>query len=224
LLDLEEAARIKFLARLGNNGSVPSDSNTSTLLRSLPSLVGFISGFFTALFAEPLRQWLYRPRLSLSFGSSIDFVTKTPESTGGSEHEAFYIRLKVVNSSSRLAKACRAYLVSVEKQVDGVFAPTIYCDSIQLAWSARGDEAFAAIDLPHDVPQFVDVVSTRSTSHTFAPAVRLTPFRYKELFEGTGVFRFRVQVSGDGVKPVWGQVILHWDGTWDKFRTEQSDA
>jgi hypothetical protein len=157
----------------------------------------------------------------LSFGSSIDFVTKTPEIAGDSQHEAFYIRLKVVNSSSRLAKACRAYLVGVEKQVDGVFRPTIYCDSIQLAWSVRGDQAYAAIDLPRDVPQFVDIVSTRSISKEFTPVIWLVPLRYKALFQETGVFRFRVQVSGDGVKPVWGQVTLHWDGTWDKFRVEQ---
>jgi hypothetical protein len=157
----------------------------------------------------------------LSFGSSIDFITKTPETDGVSRHEAFYIRLKVVNSSPRLAKACRAYLVRVEKQVDGVFGPTVYCDSIQLGWSARRpDQAYAAIDLPQDVSQFIDVVSTRSTSKNFAPVIGLVPMRYEALFQETGVFRFRVQVSGDGVKPVWGQVILHWDGMWDKFRAE----
>ncbi len=192
----------------------------AALLGGLPSVLGFILGFLSAVFAEPVRQWLYRPRLLLSFGSSSDFVTPTPETAGGRQYEAFYIRLKVVNSRSRLAKACRAYLVRVEKQVDGEFKPTMYCDSMQLAWSARGDEAFTAIDLPRDVPQFVDIVSTRSIFHTFAPAIRLVPFRYKELFEETGVFRFRVQVSGDGVDPVSDQVILHWEGTWNKFRVE----
>jgi hypothetical protein len=107
----------------------------------LSSLLGFIGGFLTALFAEPLRQWLYRPRLSLSFGSSGDFITKTPEVAGASKYEACYIRLKVVNLSSRLAKACRAYLVGIEKQVDGAFRPEVYCDSIQLAWAVRGDQA-----------------------------------------------------------------------------------
>src|SRR5947209_4242810 len=83
----------------------------ASTLKSQPSLLGFLGGFVTALFAEPLRQWLYRPGLSLSFGSSGDFITKTPEVSGGAKYDAFYIRLRVVNTSSRLAKACRAYLV-----------------------------------------------------------------------------------------------------------------
>ena len=62
-------------------------------------MLGFILGFLSAVFAEPARQWLYRPRLLLSFGSSNDFVAPTPETAGGRRYEAFYIRLKVVNSS-----------------------------------------------------------------------------------------------------------------------------
>ena len=104
--------------------------------------------------------------------------------------------------------------------MDGKSKPTIYCDSMQPAWSARGDEAFAAIDLPRDWLQFVDIVSTRSIFHTLASAIRLVPFRYKELFEETGALKFRIQVSGDGVDPVSDQVILRWAGTWDKFRVE----
>jgi len=182
-------------------------------------MLGFISGFLTAVFAEPLRQWLYRPKLTLSFGSTSDFITRTPEVGGNSQHEAFYIRIKVVNSRSRLAKACRAYLVGVEKQgADGVFQPTIYCDSIQLAWAVKGDQAYGAVDLPRDVVQFVDVVSTRSISTDFKPEIRPVPMRYIGLFQERGVFRFRVQVSGDGVRPAIRHVILHWDGIWDKFR------
>jgi hypothetical protein len=46
---------MKALACLANDSFVLSDSITSALLRGLPSLLGFIGGFFTALFAEPLR-------------------------------------------------------------------------------------------------------------------------------------------------------------------------
>lgn len=199
-----------------------NNSITSALLSNLPSIVGFIGGFFTALFAEPLRQRLYRAKLSLSFGSSSDFIARTLETSGQSQYQAIYIRLKVVNTSTRLAKACRAYLVGIEKQKDNKFEPTVYCDSMQLQWSVRGaDERFGAIDLPQDVPQFVDVVSTRSISTYFAPATAQVPLRYMELFKETGIFRFRVQVSGDGVKPVWSEVILHWDGKWDKFSVEE---
>lgn len=200
---------------------LPIETTTPELLKMLSPMLGFISGFLTAVFAEPLRQWLYRPKLALSFGSTSDFITRTPEVAGSSQHEAFYIRIKVVNSRSRLAKACRAYLVGVEKQgADGAFRPTIYCDSIQLAWAVKGDQAYGAVDLPRDVVQFVDVVSTRSISPHFKPEIRPLPMRYIGLFQENGVFRFRVQVSGDGVKPATVQLILNWSGTWDTFRAE----
>jgi len=195
------------------------------VLNGLPSLLGFAGGFLTALFAEPIRQWLYRPRLMVSFGSSSDFITKTPEVAGASRYDAYYVRLRVQNSSSRLAKACRAFLVGIEKQgEDGVFKPTLYCDSIQLAWAVRADQSYSAIDLPRDIPQFVDVVSTRKVSRNFRPMTWLVPLRYESLFQETGVFRFRVQVSGDGVKPVTTQIVLHWNGSWDKFRVEQCNG
>lgn len=56
----------------------------------IPSVVGFLGGFFTALFAEPLRRWLYEPRLALTFGTSSHFLTRTPEISPNSQHEALY--------------------------------------------------------------------------------------------------------------------------------------
>jgi hypothetical protein len=41
----------------------------------IPSVVGFGGGFLTASFAEPLRRWLYAPRLALTFGTSNQFLT-----------------------------------------------------------------------------------------------------------------------------------------------------
>ncbi len=78
----------------------------------MSELLAFIGGFAIALFAEPIRQWLFRARLTLEFTNADHFVTRTTESGG---HQARYIRIKATNRSSRLAKSCRAYLVNIER-------------------------------------------------------------------------------------------------------------
>lgn len=181
-------------------------------------IVSFLSGAATAVFAEPLRRWIYRPVLKLEFTQADHFVAKTPERSGTSVYDAYYVRVKVTNRSRSVAKSCRAYLVNIERRGhSGLWEPTEYCESLQLAWSARGDAAYTAIDLPQEVPHFIDVLSTRAVSASFLPTLSLQLFRYERLFAMHGVYRFTILVSGDGVKPASLQVSFDWFGQWDKF-------
>src|SRR4030067_928179 len=186
------------------NGSIFSPNAISILL-------GFLGGFLTAIFAEPLRQVIFRPNLNLEYYTSDDCITPTPEEDPNGIHDAFYIHVKVTNTKRKLAEKCRAYLVRVELQDEkGNFIPTEYCDSIQLAWACKYNQAYEALDLPRGIAQFVDVVSTRSTENNFRPEIRPFPFRYSRLFQTIGIFRFTIQVSGDGIKPKFIQVDFNW--------------
>jgi hypothetical protein len=186
-------------------------------LNALTSFVSFLSGFFTALFAEPLRRWLFASKLALTFGTTSDFLTKTPEISPRGGYEALYVRIKVVNTRSTLAKSCRVYLVNVERKgSSGEFEPTEFCDSQQLAWSAQS-EPFEAFDLPRDVPHFVDIFSTRSISRVFALAIRATPLRYSDMLATPGTYRFTIVVSGDGVTPATICPVVSWNGAWDQI-------
>lgn len=198
-------------------GSLLSFCFRAFSMNGLPSAVTFLGGFLTALFAEPLRRWIFAPRLTLTFGTSSDFLTKTPEFGPGGGHEALYVRIKVVNSRSALAKSCRAYLVNVEREdSSGKFEPTEYCESMQLAWSTQAEQAFSALDLPRDAPHFVDIISTRGTSTAFALATKVTPLRYTNMLATPGIYRFTVIVSGDGVKPGTIRPAVSWAGAWDQ--------
>lgn len=195
----------------------------------VPTLVGAAVGFASAVFAEPLRRWLYRPVLVLGFGNGSEHKARTlekaelfdPEKSAvpiHSTHEAEYLRIKVINTATTLAKACRAYLVRVEKQdAEGKFGPTLYCDSIPLAWSCRDQDAHGPLDLPNGVAQFVDLISTRSISSHYRVEVKPLPFRYVALFQEHGTFRFTVQVSGENVKPVFLSIIFVWKGVWNDY-------
>jgi hypothetical protein len=99
------------------------------------TLVGFASGFLSAVFAEPLRQWVFRARLKLDFENNDYFVTSTDEGDPPT-HKAHYIRVRVANRSARVAKGCRAYLVGLDRLgTSGAWEPTEYCECLQLAWS-----------------------------------------------------------------------------------------
>lgn len=195
----------------------------------VPTLVGAAVGFASAVFAEPLRRWVYRPVLVLAFGDDSEYKARTLEQAElfdprksavpiHSTHEAEYVRIKVINTATALAKACRAYLVRVEKQdAEGEFRSTLYCDSIPLAWSCREQDTHGSLDLPNGVAQFIDLISTRSISSDYRVEIKPLPFRYVALFQETGTFRFTIQVSGENVKPVFLSVVFGWKGVWNDY-------
>jgi hypothetical protein len=103
---------------------------------------------------------------------------------------------------------------------DGNFESTGYIDSIQLKWSARGEDALNGLDLPKGVNQFVDVIMTQETISNFIPQTAISLFRYDEIWKREGAFRFTVLVSGDGVKPEVVKIRLVWRGRWDDFEVD----
>ncbi|MGE0453388.1 MAG: hypothetical protein AB7O37_00575 [Vicinamibacteria bacterium] len=183
-----------------------------------PAIVSYLGGLATALLLEPLRAWLFAPRLALTFEQSSYFLTRTPEVAGDTQYEALYLRVKVLNTRWVLAKSCRAYLVNIERRAEsGGFQATEYCESFQLGWASQGDAAFGALNLPKGVPHFVDVLSTRSVSPTIKPQVVAVPMRYAALFAAPGEYRFTITVSGDGVRPSSMRLAVVWNGEWDKL-------
>jgi len=79
------------------------------------AITGAILGFAAAIFVEPIKSRLYGPRLKVFFDDSSECQTKTHERLTNnretSYHEASYIRIRVTNTKTALAKGCRAYLV-----------------------------------------------------------------------------------------------------------------
>jgi hypothetical protein len=183
----------------------------------LALFLGWLGGIATT-FVEPLREWVYRAKLRLEFGDSLDFQTITPEfDLNGRGHRALYLRVRVVNTSARLARSCRAYLVGVEELKGTYFSPTIYCDHLQLGWSALDSRTFDAIDLPQGVSQFIDVISTRETSPSLSLHTAVHPVRYSFLFANTTTYRLTIQVSGDWVQPETIRILVKLGGRWDSL-------
>lgn len=196
----------------------------------LDTMIGAMFGFGAAIFSEPLRRWIYRPELKLEFGDSDAYKTLTSESAEiwdfklqksiPTVYDARYLRVKVTNTKFAMAKNCRAYLVAVDKETSaGVFEPTVYCDSIPLAWSCSADKAYEPLNLPKGVEQFIDIVSTRSISNEIKVEINPMPYRYVNLYRQHGTFRFTVLVSGENVEPQFIKIVFKWNGIWDQFET-----
>lgn len=204
---------------------------TISYLAIIVNVFAFVAGFLTAVFAEPLRRWLFKPKLSLDFSEKPDCISLTAESTyfptGKPEtHSAYYVKVEVTVPKRRMAKGCRGYLVNIDKKNEetGAFEPTIYCDSIQLAWSCKrtDEERYQGVDIPYGVRQFLDVFSTRDDSQMFAPKIAITPLRYIDLFKEKGIFRFTVQVSAEEADPKFIKLDLDWKGVWDDFKVSKN--
>jgi hypothetical protein len=192
----------------------------SKLIEFLPNVISFIAGFVAAIFAEPVRERLFRSKLGLEFNKDYTCVTTTYMANSSKKvADAHTIRVKVNNTRSIISKDCRGYLIDVEKQNEKCeFAPTVYCDSLPLAWSCQGSkDCFGGIDIPKGVNQYLNVIATNSTSTNFDPQVMPKLFRYEKLFSETGTFRFTILVTAANAKPKKIKLILNWKGNWNDF-------
>jgi hypothetical protein len=180
----------------------------------LSTILGFISGALIAVFADPMRRWVYRPVLALSFDQSDHHITKTPEG----DHEAFYVQVKAENSRAALARSYRAYRVNIERcGSSGAWEATTFCGSRQLAWEGPGNDPYSAVDIPRGVPLFFNVLSTREGSPAFSLSLATHLLAYHSFMFSPGTYRFTIAVSGDGVKPASIMISFTWTGIWNQF-------
>jgi hypothetical protein len=204
----------------------PSPDLLTLLLQGVKSqFLGFVVGGIAGpLVLEAMRQWIFRAKIKLSFRPDNECISRTTEGpkTMDPGPRAVYVRMKVVNDNWRMAKNCKAYLVRIEKQDDqGRYVPTVYCDGMQLCWSAKSSEekALEGVDLPKDVPQFVDVISVRENSMDFQAEVGgIRLYRHETLWREKGTFRATVSVGGDNLRPAEEQICFSWDGNVETLK------
>lgn len=194
-------------------------------------IISFLAGFLSAIFAEPIRKNIFKPKLTLDFNNTQDYKSKTIYDNNGEVFE-IYVRARVYNKKKILAENCRAFLINIEKKENGKFTQTIYADSLQLAWSCQTDNTrFSAMDLSYGVNLFFDIFktdfnrgeeedpSTRKSVNNFVPLTYVIPKRYlhDNLFSQTGTYRITIQVTSANADPVKMALILEWKGHSEDF-------
>ncbi len=186
--------------------------DSSTTVELISGVLAFGAGFASAVFAEPIRQRIFRPKIALHFSGGDDCVTRTPTFSAGM---ATYLRVRATVSGGRTARACRAFMVGIEtKSQTGSYTQSNFVDSLPLAWSCSpaGTER-SPRDLLKGVSQYIDVVTAYDNSPNLEPQFAPIPMRYNDLFRPTEhTFRFTILVSGDGAQPSKIRLVVAWKG------------
>ena len=195
------------------------------------ALIAAGSAFFGALvaiFSEPLRKWIFRPRLSIEFrGDRDDFVVRTPVRTMDNAgvivevHEAHGVRGYVKNTGRATAYGCCAWLTNIEKKnsTSDTYDQTKYREIIPLQWSncpERVDKFDA--EIARGMGQYFDLLRLHENRQDIYVMVESMPFRFEALLNEKGIFRFTVKVAGNGFHPVTIKIGFEWSGRWDNFK------
>jgi hypothetical protein len=101
----------------------------------LSAVIGLVAGLFSGLLGRRLEEWWDRPTLKVDFiPSEGGFQTVGKWTEDDSELIEIYIRARVRNESSSVAKKCRPFLVKLEEVHQSGTTPTKFIDSLVLPW------------------------------------------------------------------------------------------
>src|ERR1051325_2408949 len=179
-------------------------NDTASFAPVLGAVVGGLLGWGAAVFSEPLRERLFAPRL----------VIDCPQNANrGETDQDLYIKVRVQNNRTKMAKDCRVFLVGVQEIRDGLpIGAALLSDSFQLPWSGYD---FEPRDIPRGLYQFVDIV--RFSKHSPGWIFATKPKFYASLGNRTqfrGTYRLAILAAADGTPPSLKQIDVFYDGGW----------
>jgi hypothetical protein len=183
-------------------------------------------------FLEPIKGWFFGPRLVVRFepadrrhvADSPMVVTR--QGSSPQTVQSRWVRISLENTGRSHLKDTEAFVVSVEREQQGRWAPTSFIDPLRLPWGSTNSEtAYLTRDLPTGVPFFVDVCRSMQGApwgvDALDLATQITPLRLQHLFSERSRYRMTVKIIGTGVKPATLRVIVTWTGVWDELKTSK---
>jgi hypothetical protein len=184
----------------------------------LPTVVAVLSGLFSGLGGRRLEAWLSAPKLEVDFiPDDGGFRTEGSWNEGPVEVTQIYIRARVRNVGAVVAKQCRPYLVKLEEvQPSGTTSAELF-DSCVLHWPGYPHD-FAPRDIPKGINQFFDIVGVFKNRPGWRFAFGENFSSHRELAHYRGTYRFKVLVTGDGVKPAGRKIDVTYNGEWNNLR------
>ncbi len=181
--------------------------------------ITFLLGFATAIFAEPIRRWLFRSNVSLVFQPRIGFGRRcvSLSTTTKPDVMAKYVRVLAKCSSKLCVPAirCRAFLTRIERRGPGETKYTeLHHDPIPLNWAYIGSDP---LDISPGMKFYFDVVAVNSSQNLLEPQTTISPVTWAELLKEPGRYRFSIELAGDNVGPVPETVEFEWKGNFNSL-------
>jgi hypothetical protein len=192
---------------------------TNPWILLLSAFLGLVSGLFSGLLGRRLEEWWFKPRLVVDFiPNEGGFRTEGKWSVADEEYVEIYIRARVRNLGSIVAKQSRLYLVKLEEVHPSGPTPTTFYDSLVLRWPGLRPD-YAPRDIPRGTNQFFDVVGVLRNRPGWRFAFRENFTNHAELPNHKGTYRFTVLVTGDGVRPSGRKIdVTYNNGDWHTLR------
>jgi len=182
----------------------------------------FMGGFFTAIFAKPIGDWIVRPRLRVDLLDGAESIAFTPASddSGKFVDHRCYLRLRLTNKSGSLARSVQCFLVKIElkPEYENEFGPAPYVDTQELPWASRATEGYKPIPIPRGVSMYVDVFFTSVRNPlAFSICTKYKPIREVAIGFIPGVWKFTVLVACENATPQPFTFEVDWKNSWNDF-------
>lgn len=188
----------------------------------VPGSLGACFGAAIALFAEPLKQWLYTPKVTLHFfpaetspyPSCDESGTPNVDEMTGQHKWTKNVRIRVTNQTTRrTAKTCRAYLHRIERldPVAGRFE-LIHGENLQLPWAFSDHKPQ---DIPGGTSLYCSVFYLLSGSNESFLQAHAPNYSWKSATSQVGTYRFTIMVVGDNFPPRTLTVSFNWQRSYD---------
>ena len=167
-------------------------------------------GAVLAVCAEPLRKWLFKPKLSMSFNEAESCVVQavTAMESGQIVSSACYVRVQVHNRGRRTTKNCRPFLARIERLGHGT-SKTVHQDALPLNWSFTGQRP---MDVPPGMYFHVDVLEATEEHAHFVPCVKPIPKFWAGELSVPGTYRLTIMLSAEDIQPKVLSLLVTWTG------------
>jgi hypothetical protein len=182
-------------------------------------LLSFFAGFFVAVFAEPLRRWLFKSTVSLSFRPRIGFgrrwVSLTTTTTTGVMAKYIRVLAKCTSRVGVTANRCKPFLTKIEKRDPALNGyRELHHDPLPLNWAYIGDQQ---LDIHPEMEFYFDVAEVNSAQNLLRPQTTIAPETWAALLREPGTYRFSVVLSGENIRPVPLSIEFEWKGSFDSL-------
>jgi hypothetical protein len=161
---------------------------------------------------------LLRPQLLIDFDGTESNIVHAEHMQGDKPVSMIYVRVRVKNEGSAIAKGCRVYLTELKEVYPGGSThSTALDDSKVLAWAGWD---FSPKDVPPGVVCYADVVRVSKHDRGWLFSIQGKLFAHQQnLKDYVGTYRFRVMVTAENaaVGPSCEFDVIY-NGDWHSLR------
>lgn len=169
------------------------------------TLMGVVLGWALPLFTD---KW-FGPKLKLECNNAPAHRTETEEEV--------YIRIRLQNIKTTIARSCRPYMIGVYEIKDGkVHGTNKLNDSIPLVWAGY---TLDPRDIPKGVSQYFDVIKFSKHEKGWKFITEDKSYRSTHGLTGyKGIYRFECLVSAERAEPVTKSIDIEYADDWNQMR------